>query len=336
MHSEPSVSDLRDVEMMPPPGETLVGQSGRRYLTERVLQDKGPSLGRVRLATEGSHKFVLKDIPTSEFDYYRGMYRNIHGSHHIRQLHDTIPGHSIFVFEYIADHLLNVAQKNLPVHVVKKILLDALRGIAILHDQNIVHTDIKANNILVETVEDQHGIDVKQTKLTDIESAAYVPPKCAIVGSQVGNWMWRSPEAHAQGRVNKPSDMFSFGIVCIYAVLKRVIFAVDEEELREGEDVLSVVLTRQMSYFADLDGLHGLLKHLGNSPWCEVFHILAGGFGAENPRKPFAHWAKLDVDFKDLVVGLTKFDPSQRLTARDALAHPWFRDVCAIHEGLIV
>lgn len=25
--------------------------------------------------------------------------------------------------------------------------------------------------------------------------------------------MWRSPEAHAQGRINKPSDMFSFGII---------------------------------------------------------------------------------------------------------------------------
>lgn len=70
----------------------------------------------------------------------------------------------------------------------------------------------------METVEDQRGTDVKQTKLTDIEGAAYVPPKCAIVGRQVGNWMWRSPEAHAEGQVNKPSDMFSFGIVVSYHI----------------------------------------------------------------------------------------------------------------------
>lgn len=49
--SESPVSDLRDVEMMHPPSETLVGQSGRRYVVERVLQDKGPPLGRVCLAT---------------------------------------------------------------------------------------------------------------------------------------------------------------------------------------------------------------------------------------------------------------------------------------------
>ena len=29
----------------------------------------------------------------------------------------------------------------------------------------------------------------------------------------VGNQMWRSPEAYVSGRVNTPSDMFSFGIV---------------------------------------------------------------------------------------------------------------------------
>jgi hypothetical protein len=54
---------------------------------------------------------------------------------------------------------------------------------------------------------------IKQVQLADIEDAAYVPPGSDIVGKQVGNWMWRSPEAHAQGRVNKPSDIFSFGVI---------------------------------------------------------------------------------------------------------------------------
>lgn len=34
-----------------------------------------------------------------------------------------------------------------------------------------------------------------------------------MVGKQAGNWMWRSPEAHARGPVNKPSDVFSFALV---------------------------------------------------------------------------------------------------------------------------
>ncbi len=53
---------------------------------------------------------------------------------------------------------------------------------------------------------------LEQVQLAD-EDAAYVPPGSNIVGKYVGNWMWRSPEAHAQSHVNKPSDIFSFGVV---------------------------------------------------------------------------------------------------------------------------
>jgi hypothetical protein len=45
----------------------------------------------------------------------------------------------MFVFEYFADHLLHLAQKDLPLEVTKRILRGALRGIAELHEQDIVH-----------------------------------------------------------------------------------------------------------------------------------------------------------------------------------------------------
>ncbi|KAG4442807.1 hypothetical protein IFR05_001688 [Cadophora sp. M221] len=172
--------------------------------------------------------------------------------------------------------------------LVKRILKDSLRGLAALHDQNIVHTDVKANNILVDWENGPHGIAIQEVQLADIEDATYVDPKSDIVGMQIGNLMWRSPEAHTQGGVNKPSDVFSFGIVCIYAVTKQVIFAVEREDLGEGEEPLAVVLERQISYFADEEGLNGLLSHLGDSPWCQVLETLRDGFNKTNPRKPIA------------------------------------------------
>ena len=54
---------------------------------------------------------------------------------------------------------------------------------------------------------------IHQVQIADIDDAAYVPEGKAIVGRQMGNWMWRSPEAHAPARVQEPSDIFSFGIV---------------------------------------------------------------------------------------------------------------------------
>ncbi|MCJ1266416.1 hypothetical protein MMC22_006301 [Lobaria immixta] len=302
----------------------VVGDSGRLYQIQRVLQEKEPSTGRVYLAIAEEQKFVLKDVPEPEFMHYLDMYRGLGSCSYIRLLQDTITEQSMFVFKYFTGQLLSLAQMDLPIALTKRILKDTLRGLAGLHDHNIVHTDVKANNVVIEWEESQHGIKIGQVQLTDIEDAAHVPPGHSIRNRQVGNWMWRSPEAHTQGRVNSSSDMFSFGIVCIYAVLRQVIFAVSDEELGEGEEKLAVVLERQISYFGDQDGVNVLLSHLGDSPWCEVLKILCGGFDNTNLRRPFYLWEGVDADFKDLIAGLTNFDPAKRLTAHEALEHIWF------------
>lgn len=131
--------------------------------------------------------------------------------------------------------------------------------------------------------------------------------------------MWRSPEAHAECPMNKPSDMFAFTIVvssseavvaqayemalmtlcfylqCNYALTKRVIFGVLKEELGEDEELLSIVLERQLSYFGDLDAYNGslLYLHRGNpeNPWIKIFQVVRSSFSAEYPREPFSSLA---------------------------------------------
>lgn len=56
---------------------------------------------------------------------------------------------------------------------------------------------------------------------------------------------------------------------------------------------------------------------------------LRDGFNETNPRELFSLWKNIDTDFKDLIDGLTTFDPAKRLTAHEALAHRWFGDVQA-------
>lgn len=66
---------------------------------------------------------------------------------------------------------------------------------------------------MIDWEENSGGINVMQVQLADLEDAGHVPPGFEIRGRQVGNFMWRSPEAHAESGVEKPSDMFSFGVV---------------------------------------------------------------------------------------------------------------------------
>jgi len=45
------------------------------------------------------------------------------------------------------------------------------------------------------------------------------------------------------------------------------------------------------------------------------------------PYKPFSEWPDVsDAAFKDLIRGLTNLDPTKRVTARQALEHPWFSE----------
>ncbi|OJZ92141.1 hypothetical protein ASPFODRAFT_55764 [Aspergillus luchuensis CBS 106.47] len=251
---------------------------------------------------------------------------------HVRLAQDIIPEKSMFVFEYLTSHLLHLAQKDLSLEIRKKILKEALLGIAEMHEKDVVHTDIKADNFFVNWKQSDDGITIDKVQLGDLEDAVYIPPGSSMLGKQAGNWMWRSPEAHARGWVNKPSDIFSFALVCIYVVHKRVIFAVGDDELDEGIDRLAVVIERQISYFADKDGFHGFLEYLGDNPWASVFNITLNGFNQDNPVRPFSLWQGVDDDFKSLICAMTNLDPRRRITARQALAHKWFDAIARPHS----
>ena len=86
-----------------------------------------------------NQQFVAKNV-LADFRYYEDMQQALGSSHYLRITQDTIPDRSMFVYKYLKDHLLSLAQKDLPLQLTKRILKDALRGLAELHYHNIVHT----------------------------------------------------------------------------------------------------------------------------------------------------------------------------------------------------
>jgi serine/threonine protein kinase len=88
----------------------------------------------------GNQKFILKTLFAEDIKGCFHMYRSLRSSPYLRLSEDVIPEQSTLVYPYFTDHLLNLAQKDLPLPLTKRILKDALRGLAALHDQNIVHT----------------------------------------------------------------------------------------------------------------------------------------------------------------------------------------------------
>jgi serine/threonine protein kinase len=71
------------------------------------------------------------------------------------------------------------------------------------------------------------------------------------------------------------------------------------------------------------------MKHVGGEEAnCEVLGMLWEERAADYiPYVPFSEWTDVDSTFKDLIQELNNLDPSQRLTARQALDHPWFEGI---------
>jgi serine/threonine protein kinase len=69
------------------------------------------------------------------------------------------------------------------------------------------------------------------------------------------------------------------------------------------------------------------MKHVGDDEVnCQVLRMLWEDRAEDNiPYEPFSDWPDVsDAAFKDLIRGMMNLNPTKRVTARQALEHPWF------------
>ena len=98
-----------------------------------------------------------------------------------------------------------------------------LSAVAFLHDNHIIHRDIKSDNVMI-TVSEEDG-DILQPVLIDFSLAKFVdgahavlPPGSTHTG-QIGTPTYTAPEVVAKEKYGLPSDVWSVGVVLLESLI---------------------------------------------------------------------------------------------------------------------
>jgi serine/threonine protein kinase len=154
---------------------------------------------------------------------------NIVQIHSLRAEGDLI----FLVMEYLPSDLHTLVRRSGPLDRPKlmKVTTDICRALETLHARNVIHRDVKPENILI-------GAE-GQFKLADF-GLAHIPPRRRqdpddSSGPQPGTLLYMSPEQAFGRTVTARSDIYSLAIVLYEAITGHYYFDYDEEDGTDDE-----------------------------------------------------------------------------------------------------
>lgn len=189
------------------------------------------------------------------------------------------------------------------VALIKSYMYQLIRGIHFCHRRRILHRDLKPQNLLI----DKQG----HIKLADFGLArAFGIPLKTYTHEVVTLW-YRAPEVLLGSKHYAPAlDIWSIG--CIFAEM------VNRHPLFPGD--------------SEIDELFRIFRILGTpteDSWPGVGTL-------PDYKESFPMWSKQDLKSAvpsledagvDLLSRMLEYDPAKRISAKQALLHPYFRDL---------
>ncbi|ONM40929.1 Serine/threonine-protein kinase AFC3 [Zea mays] len=255
--------------------------------------------------------------------------------------------HICIVFEKLGPSLYDFLKRNryrpFPVELVREFGRQLLESVAYMHDLRLIHTDLKPENILLVSSE---YIKVPSTKKNSQDEMHFkcLPQSSAIKlidfgstafdnqdhNSIVSTRHYRAPEIILGLGWSFPCDIWSVGCILVELCSGEALFQTHEnlEHLAMMERVLGPLpehMIRKSSSSAQK-----YFRRATRLNWPE------GAVSRESIRAV----KKLDrlkdlvsrnaghskAELADLLYSILRFEPSERLTAQEALEHPFFRN----------
>eukprot|EP00277_Geminigera_cryophila_P030238 CAMPEP_0173057526 /NCGR_PEP_ID=MMETSP1102-20130122/799_1 /TAXON_ID=49646 /ORGANISM="Geminigera sp., Strain Caron Lab Isolate" /LENGTH=367 /DNA_ID=CAMNT_0013923071 /DNA_START=70 /DNA_END=1169 /DNA_ORIENTATION=+ len=195
---------------------------------------------------------------------------------------------------------------------VRYFIYQVLRGLKYIHSANVMHRDLKPNNLLVNANCDLKICDLGLARMSDANDSVMT---CYVVT----RW-YRAPELLLGNKhYDAAIDMWSVGCVMAELLARKPLF--------QGKDYVEM-LKLQIAY-------------IGNPKRPEQKHISdkAIKFLADRTLFPASRriaWKELfpksSEQALDMLDNLLQFNPENRLTAEQALAHPYMHELHDIDD----
>lgn len=259
---------------------------------------------------------ILKPVKKKKIKREIKILQNICGGTNIIKLLDVVRDPQSktpsLVFEYVNNTDFKVLYPTLEDHDIRYYLYELLKGLDFCHSQGIMHRDVKPHNVMIDHEE-------KKLRLIDWGLAEFYHPGKEY-NVRVASRYFKGPELLVDLQdYDYALDMWSLGCMFAGMMFRKEPFFYGHDNYDQLVKIAKVLGTDELynylsKYGIELDPqLEGLVGRHARRPWNKF----------TNPEN--AHLVTPEgMDFLD---NLLKYDHQDRMTAKEAMAHPFFAPV---------
>ncbi|XP_008580676.1 PREDICTED: cyclin-dependent kinase 3 isoform X1 [Galeopterus variegatus] len=251
---------------------------------------------RLDLEVEGVPSTAIREISLLKELKHPNIVRLLDVVHNEKKIY--------LVFEFLSQDLKkymdSAPASELPLHLVKSYLFQLLQGVNFCHSHRVIHRDLKPQNLLIS--------EMGAIKLADFGLARVFGVPLRTYTHEVVTLWYRAPEILLGSKFYSTAvDVWSIGCIFAEMVTRKALFPGDSE----------------------IDQLFRIFRTLGTPSEA----IWPGVTQLPDYKGTFPKWTRkgmeeivpnLEPEGKDLLMQLLQYDPSRRISAKAALAHPYF------------
>jgi len=214
----------------------------------------------------------------------------------------------MLVFEYMDQDLKRYMDTHgnhgqLEPSIIKSFSFQLLRGIAFCHDNRILHRDLKPQNLLINSK--------GRLKLADFGLARAFGIPVNTFSNEVVTLWYRAPDVLLGSRTyNTSIDVWSIGCIIAEMFTGRALFpgTTNEDQLQKVIRIMGTPTER-------------------TRPGVSQFPEYKSNFPVYGPQDLRHIVPRIDPLRLDLLRCMLRLPPDLRISAADALRHPWFDDL---------